>query len=86
MIVLLVFPSLTGAERMPISYCMIISSLSHAPADLYLMTKNPEDSPNVPDVLEIEFRHGVPVKVMHVKEGKSKDTPLDIFSYLNEIG
>lgn len=29
---------------------------------------------------------GVPVRVMHVKEGKSKETPLDIFSYLNEIG
>ncbi|PWA26869.1 hypothetical protein CCH79_00000946 [Gambusia affinis] len=30
---------------------------SHAPFDLYLMTKNPEDSPNVPDVLEIEFKN-----------------------------
>uniref|UniRef100_A0A8C6PHA8 Argininosuccinate synthase n=1 Tax=Nothobranchius furzeri TaxID=105023 RepID=A0A8C6PHA8_NOTFU len=60
--------------------------ISHAPADLYLMTKNPEDAPNVPDVLEIEFRKGVPVKVINVKEGKSKDTPLEIFSYLNEIG
>uniref|UniRef100_A0A4W6CWV1 Argininosuccinate synthase n=1 Tax=Lates calcarifer TaxID=8187 RepID=A0A4W6CWV1_LATCA len=59
---------------------------SHAPGDLYLMTKNPEDSPNVPDVLELEFRNGVPVKVTNVKEGKSKDSPLDIFSYLNEIG
>uniref|UniRef100_A0A7N8X0C0 Argininosuccinate synthase n=1 Tax=Mastacembelus armatus TaxID=205130 RepID=A0A7N8X0C0_9TELE len=59
---------------------------NHAPADLYLMTKNPEDSPNDPDVLEIEFSHGVPVKVTNVKEGKSKDSPLDIFSYLNEIG
>uniref|UniRef100_A0A4W6CWV5 Argininosuccinate synthase n=1 Tax=Lates calcarifer TaxID=8187 RepID=A0A4W6CWV5_LATCA len=61
-------------------------ALSHAPGDLYLMTKNPEDSPNVPDVLELEFRNGVPVKVTNVKEGKSKDSPLDIFSYLNEIG
>uniref|UniRef100_A0A673ZD31 Argininosuccinate synthase n=1 Tax=Salmo trutta TaxID=8032 RepID=A0A673ZD31_SALTR len=59
---------------------------SHAPADLYLMTKSPEDAPNSPDVLEIEFKKGVPIKVTHIKEGKSKDTPLDIFSYLNEIG
>uniref|UniRef100_A0AAQ5X466 Argininosuccinate synthase n=1 Tax=Amphiprion ocellaris TaxID=80972 RepID=A0AAQ5X466_AMPOC len=59
---------------------------SHAPADLYLMTKNPEDSPNEPDVLEIEFKNGVPVRVTNVKESTSKDTPLDIFSYLNEIG
>ncbi len=32
---------------------------SHAPADLYLMTKNPEDSPNTPDVLEVEFKNGL---------------------------
>uniref|UniRef100_A0A6Q2Z9H6 Argininosuccinate synthase n=1 Tax=Esox lucius TaxID=8010 RepID=A0A6Q2Z9H6_ESOLU len=29
---------------------------------------------------------GVPVKVINVKDGQSKDTPLGIFSYLNEIG
>uniref|UniRef100_A0A8C8ESZ8 argininosuccinate synthase n=1 Tax=Oncorhynchus tshawytscha TaxID=74940 RepID=A0A8C8ESZ8_ONCTS len=51
---------------------------SHVPADLYLMTKNPEDAPNSPD--------GVPIKVTHFKEGKSKDTLLDLFSYLNEMG
>uniref|UniRef100_W5KLM0 Argininosuccinate synthase n=1 Tax=Astyanax mexicanus TaxID=7994 RepID=W5KLM0_ASTMX len=59
---------------------------SHAPSDLYLMTKNPEDAPNTPDELEIEFKKGVPVKVTHLKEGKTKDTPLDIFCYLNEVG
>uniref|UniRef100_A0AAQ5Z7I4 Argininosuccinate synthase n=1 Tax=Amphiprion ocellaris TaxID=80972 RepID=A0AAQ5Z7I4_AMPOC len=63
-----------------------VTPRSHAPADLYLMTKNPEDSPNEPDVLEIEFKNGVPVRVTNVKESTSKDTPLDIFSYLNEIG
>uniref|UniRef100_A0A671YX89 Argininosuccinate synthase n=1 Tax=Sparus aurata TaxID=8175 RepID=A0A671YX89_SPAAU len=60
--------------------------LSRAPADLYLMTKNPEDSPNTPDDLEIEFKNGVPVKVINEQEGMSKDSPLDIFSYLNDIG
>uniref|UniRef100_A0A669CJG1 Argininosuccinate synthase n=1 Tax=Oreochromis niloticus TaxID=8128 RepID=A0A669CJG1_ORENI len=59
---------------------------SRAPADLYLMTKNPEDSPNVQDVLEIEFKKGVPVKVTNMNDGISKTTALDIFSYLNEIG
>ncbi|KAK9532444.1 hypothetical protein VZT92_009826 [Zoarces viviparus] len=76
------------ANLMHISYesGILENPKSHAPADLYLMTKNPEDSPNTPDVLEIEFTNGVPVKVTNVKEGKSKDSPLDIFSYLNEIG
>uniref|UniRef100_A0A665WEP6 Argininosuccinate synthase n=1 Tax=Echeneis naucrates TaxID=173247 RepID=A0A665WEP6_ECHNA len=58
----------------------------HAPGDLYLMTKNPEDSPNARDLLEIEFKKGVPIKVTNMNEGKSVDSPLDIFSYLNEIG
>ncbi|XP_075942867.1 argininosuccinate synthase isoform X1 [Anarhichas minor] len=76
------------ANLMHISYesGILENPKSHAPADLYLMTKNPEDSPNTPDVLEMEFKNGVPVKVTNVKEGKSKDSPLDIFSYLNEIG
>uniref|UniRef100_A0A3B5B4V2 Argininosuccinate synthase n=1 Tax=Stegastes partitus TaxID=144197 RepID=A0A3B5B4V2_9TELE len=76
------------ANLMHISYesGILENPKSHAPADLYLMTKNPEDSPNEPDVLEIEFKNGVPVKVINVKEGKSKDSALDIFSYLNEIG
>lgn len=76
------------ANLMHISYesGILEDPKTHAPADIYLMTKNPEDSPNVPDVLEIEFRNGVPVKVTNVKESTSKDTPLEIFSYLNEIG
>ncbi|CAN9504490.1 unnamed protein product [Ophioblennius macclurei] len=76
------------ANLMHISYesGILEDPKSHAPVDLYMMTKNPEDSPNVPDVLEIEFRKGVPVKVTNVKDATSKNTPLDIFLYLNEIG
>ena len=32
------------------------------------------------------FPLGVPVKVTNEQEGTSKDSPLDIFSYLNDIG
>ncbi|XP_030598458.1 argininosuccinate synthase [Archocentrus centrarchus] len=76
------------ANLMHISYesGILENPKSHAPADLYLMTKNPEDSPSVPDVLEIQFKKGVPVKVTNVKKGNSRNSPLDIFSYLNEIG
>lgn len=59
---------------------------SRAPTDLYLMTKNPQDSPDSPDVLEIEFRNGVPIKVTNIKDSTFKDSPLEIFSYLNLIG
>uniref|UniRef100_I3J3Y9 Argininosuccinate synthase n=1 Tax=Oreochromis niloticus TaxID=8128 RepID=I3J3Y9_ORENI len=76
------------ANLMHISYesGILENPKSRAPADLYLMTKNPEDSPNVQDVLEIEFKKGVPVKVTNMNDGISKTTALDIFSYLNEIG
>ncbi|KAJ8260638.1 hypothetical protein COCON_G00163610 [Conger conger] len=76
------------ANLMHISYeaGILENPKTHRPSDLYLMTKNPEDSPNTPDVLEVEFLKGVPVKVTHLKEGRALDTPLQIFSYLNQIG
>ncbi|KAM3599293.1 uncharacterized protein V6R79_003305 [Siganus canaliculatus] len=76
------------ANLMHISYesGILENPKSHAPGDLYQMTKNPEDSPSTPDVLEIEFKNGVPVKVINTKEGTVKDVPLEIFSYLNQIG
>ncbi|XP_042365285.1 argininosuccinate synthase [Plectropomus leopardus] len=76
------------ANLMHISYesGILENPKSHAPSDLYLMTKNPEDSPNTADVLEIEFKNGVPVKVTNLNDGNSKNSPLNIFSYLNEIG
>uniref|UniRef100_A0AAX7W5W4 Argininosuccinate synthase n=1 Tax=Astatotilapia calliptera TaxID=8154 RepID=A0AAX7W5W4_ASTCA len=79
--------SFMDANLMHISECVPLCVFqSRAPADLYLMTKNPEDSPNVQDVLEIEFKKGVPVKVTNMNDGISKNTALDVFSYLNEIG
>ncbi|XP_077593289.1 argininosuccinate synthase [Stigmatopora nigra] len=76
------------ANLMHISYesGILENPKSHAPTDLYQMTKNPEDSPSTPDILELHFKNGKPVKVVSVKEGLSKDTPLDIFVFLNEIG
>jgi len=76
------------ANLMHISYesGILENPKSHAPVDLYQMTKNPEDSPTTPDELEIEFKNGVPIKVINMKENKTKDTPLELFTYLNEIG
>ncbi|XP_057674975.1 argininosuccinate synthase [Corythoichthys intestinalis] len=76
------------ANLMHISYesGILENPKNHAPTDLYQMTKNPEESPSSPDVLELHFKNGVPVKVVSVKEGISKHTPLEIFVFLNEIG
>ncbi|XP_061732340.1 argininosuccinate synthase [Nerophis ophidion] len=76
------------ANLMHISYesGILENPKNHAPADLYLMTKNPEDSPSTPDVLELEFKNGVPVKVVSLTQGIFKDNPLDIYLFLNMIG
>ncbi|XP_068191209.1 argininosuccinate synthase [Antennarius striatus] len=81
-------PWSTDANLMHISYesGILEDPKSFAPADLFQMTSNPEDAPNAHDVLEIEFKNGVPVKVTNKKDGTSKVSPLDIFSYLNEVG
>uniref|UniRef100_A0A8C7GA99 argininosuccinate synthase n=1 Tax=Oncorhynchus kisutch TaxID=8019 RepID=A0A8C7GA99_ONCKI len=48
--------------------------------------ENPK-ADTVTDCLTSNPTHtGVPIKVTHFKEGKSKGTPLDLFSYLNEMG
>ncbi|XP_056146941.1 argininosuccinate synthase [Lampris incognitus] len=76
------------ANLMHISYesGILENPKTHASPGMYLMTKNPEDAPGTPDVLEIEFKQGVPVRVNNMKEGISKETPLDILTYLNEMG
>ncbi|XP_066568724.1 argininosuccinate synthase [Amia ocellicauda] len=76
------------ANLMHISYesGILENPKNHAPADLYQMTTNSADSPASPDVLEIEFSKGVPVKVTNAKAGKSLTVALQIFTYLNEIG
>lgn len=59
---------------------------TEAPSDLYQMTKDPKDSPNVPDKIEIEFKNGAPVKVTNLGDNTVKTDALDLFLYLNELG
>lgn len=76
------------ANLMHISYesGILENPKTHAPPGIFQMSKDPEVSPDKPDVLEIEFSKGVPVKVINIKEGKSVDSPLEMFQYLNTIG
>uniref|UniRef100_A0A2K5JV94 Argininosuccinate synthase n=1 Tax=Colobus angolensis palliatus TaxID=336983 RepID=A0A2K5JV94_COLAP len=41
---------------------------NQAPPGLYTKTQDQAKAPNIPDILEIEFRKGVPVKVTNVKD------------------
>ncbi|XP_006754271.2 PREDICTED: argininosuccinate synthase [Myotis davidii] len=58
---------------------------NQAPPGLYTKTQDPAKGPNTPDVLEIEFKKGVPVKVTNVKDGTTHRSSLELFVYLNEI-
>ncbi|MFN8770567.1 MAG: argininosuccinate synthase [Neisseriaceae bacterium] len=57
------------------------------PVDMFKKTISPIDAPDTPHQLEIEFRSGVPVKVVDLNNQKTIDSsPLAIFSYLNQVG
>ncbi|XP_074871391.1 argininosuccinate synthase [Carettochelys insculpta] len=58
---------------------------NQAPPGLYTKTKDPATAPDTPDILEIEFRKGVPVKVTNLKDGATRQSSLELFVYLNEI-
>ena len=51
------------------------------PEDMFVMTKSPEDAPDKPTYVEIDFREGDPVSV----NGKEM-SPAQLLSHLNKIG
>ncbi|EDV27432.1 uncharacterized protein TRIADDRAFT_21771 [Trichoplax adhaerens] len=57
-----------------------------APDDLYKTTVDPKDAPNEPDVLDIEFKAGIPISVKNVNSGDVYSNPMQLFLYLNTIG
>uniref|UniRef100_A0A8C5KHZ9 Argininosuccinate synthase n=1 Tax=Jaculus jaculus TaxID=51337 RepID=A0A8C5KHZ9_JACJA len=58
---------------------------NQAPPGLYTKTQDPAKAPNSPDILEIEFKKGVPVKVTNIKDDTTHRTSLELFTYLNEV-
>jgi len=51
------------------------------PKDMFVMTKSPEDAPDKPTYVEIDFKKGDPISV----NGKEM-SPAQLLAYLNEIG
>ncbi|XP_063000503.1 argininosuccinate synthase [Elgaria multicarinata webbii] len=58
---------------------------NQAPPGLYTKTKDPATAPDSPDILEIEFKKGVPIVVTNLRDGTVRRSPLELFIYLNEI-
>uniref|UniRef100_A0A7S1BUV7 Argininosuccinate synthase n=2 Tax=Corethron hystrix TaxID=216773 RepID=A0A7S1BUV7_9STRA len=53
---------------------------------MFKMTTSPKKAPDTPEVVRIEFKAGVPVKISNLTDGETiKTDPLDIFLYCNAI-
>lgn len=57
-----------------------------APDDLFGMVCDPKKAPDTGDMLEIEFKRGIPIRVTNKGDGTEKTDPLEIYLYLNKIG
>ncbi|KAG6809145.1 argininosuccinate synthetase [Tricholoma furcatifolium] len=55
------------------------------PADMWKLTTAPEDAPQTPERISIEFKAGLPVKVTVPDEGKTYTDAVEIFLALNAI-
>ena len=53
---------------------------------VFSMTVSPKDAPDEETLLEIHFKDGKPIKVVNLNDGTTKEDPLELFEYLNEIG
>lgn len=60
--------------------------LYRPPENVFTMTRSQIEAPDTETVIEIHFRNGNPVKVVNKNDGTVKERPLDLFSYLNELG
>ncbi|XP_062574845.1 argininosuccinate synthase-like [Saccostrea cucullata] len=58
----------------------------HAPPGIYQMTVDPEQAPDQAEKILISFKNGLPVHVKNLGNNTEKNKPLEIFSYMNELG
>ena len=57
-----------------------------AEESIYSHTVAPEQAPDTPTKITIEFKDGVPVKVTNLDDNTVKSDPLELFEYLNKVG
>jgi len=60
--------------------------LFQAGEEVYSRTTAPEAAPDTPESIAIHFKDGIPVKVENLEDGETREGPLDLFQYLNELG
>jgi len=60
--------------------------LHEAGEDVYSRTTPPEEAPDTPGRIAITFKDGIPTEVVNQDDGTKRDTPLELFQYLNQMG
>ena len=53
---------------------------------MFIMTVDPEDAPDKPAFLRIEFKDGTPTKVINHDTKETYTNPLELFLHLNKVG
>lgn len=56
-----------------------------APENVYNRTFSPKDAPDEETFLEVHFKNGNPVKVVNRSDGATKEGPLELFEYVNQL-
>mmetsp|Transcript_30831 Transcript_30831/g.46772 ORF Transcript_30831/g.46772 Transcript_30831/m.46772 type:complete len:419 (+) Transcript_30831:104-1360(+) len=52
---------------------------------MFKMTVSPKAAPDEPEVIQIEFKNGIPIKLTNTTDGTVKEDPLELFLYCNQI-
>jgi argininosuccinate synthase len=60
--------------------------LTPPPEEMFKLTRTPLEAPDEPARLEIHFEDAIPRRVVDLESNASREDPLELFLYLNEIG
>jgi argininosuccinate synthase len=80
-------PYSTDENLMHISYeSGILENASCKPKEeMFKLTKSPKNAPDKETEIIIEFKEGIPVKIINKTENKTVNGSLELFSYLNTL-
>jgi len=56
------------------------------PADMFKLTRSPQDAPDQATRIAIDFKDAMPVRVENLDDGTVREDPVELFVYLNELG
>lgn len=65
---------------------MLEDPMSPATDDMLKYCKSLKDAPDKETKIEIHFKNGIPIKVVNNEDNITKTEPLELFTYLNELG